>query len=100
MAGFTLESSAAGRYVLRGVLGFDTARLALAQGLAVLPRDTDCEFDLAGLDGGDSAGLAVLIEWLAQARARGVALRYANVPGSLRAIARLSGIEALLDGAA
>jgi phospholipid transport system transporter-binding protein len=45
---------------------------------------------------GDSAGIAVLIEWLATAQARGTTLRYENVPAQMLAIARISDLEDLL----
>ena len=56
----------------------------------------DVEFDLTRVTSGDSAGLAVLIEWLAEARARGVRLRYVGVPAQILAVARISDIEGLL----
>ena len=52
--------------------------------------------DLSQVSSGDSAGLAVLIEWLAAARARKVRLRYTSVPTQILAVARISDIEELL----
>jgi phospholipid transport system transporter-binding protein len=54
--------------------------------------------DLSGVTAGDSAGLAVLVEWLSAARARGATLRYEAVPAQILAIARISDLEALLLG--
>ena len=52
--------------------------------------------DLSGLTDVDSATLAVLIAWSAQARARGAALRYLDAPPALRNLARLSDVDGLL----
>ena len=52
--------------------------------------------DLSELADADSATLAVLIAWAAQARTRGVELRYQNAPQALRTLARLSDVDGLL----
>ena len=97
MAGCSIETVAPGRLAVRGVLDFDSAPAALARGLALLGSGQDCEIDLSGVSSGDSAGLAVLIEWLASARRRGAKLRYTGVPTQMRAIARMSALEDLLN---
>jgi phospholipid transport system transporter-binding protein len=87
-----------GRQVLRGALVFATARAAHAAGCRVIQSGTaDLTFDCAGLEAADSAGVAVLLDWLAAARQRGRRLRYTALPDSVRAIARISEVEALLD---
>ena len=48
------------------------------------------------MDQSDSAGLAVLLDWLAEAQRRKVSLRFANLPARLLAIARISEIEETL----
>lgn len=52
--------------------------------------------DLEGVTRADSAGLALLVDWLAWARAAGRTLRYANLPPELLALARLSELDSLL----
>ena len=69
---------------------FDNAAAALRD-----PPATD-SVDLSKLVDVDSATLAVLIAWSAQARARGAALRYLDAPPALRHLARLSDIDGLL----
>lgn len=51
---------------------------------------------LAAVEEADSSALALLLEWQAQARARGQALRFEEPPESLRVIARLTGVAPLL----
>jgi phospholipid transport system transporter-binding protein len=99
MAGCSIEAIAPGRLAVRGELDFDTAPAALTRGLALLGSAAECEIDLSALSSGDSAGLAVLIEWLASTRRRGAKLRYTGVPAQMRAIARISDLEDLLGPA-
>jgi phospholipid transport system transporter-binding protein len=52
--------------------------------------------DLAEVSEMDSALLALLLAWLREAKARGGSLQFENLPESLRTIARLYGVDALL----
>jgi len=99
MSDCSIDSAAPGRLTVRGDLDFGNAPAALARGLALLGNAQDCEIDLSGVSSGDSAGLAVLIEWLASARERGATLRYTGIPAQMRAIARISALEDLLGAA-
>jgi ABC-type transporter Mla MlaB component len=71
-------------------ISFDNAAAALRN-----PPAADT-VDLSELADADSATLAVLIAWAAQARTRGVELRYQNAPQALRNLARLSDVDGLL----
>ena len=98
MAGFSIAADGPERLRARGELDFGTAAAALQAGLALLPRGGRCTIDLAGVTSADSAGLAVLVEWLAAAAERGGSLVFESVPAQLRAIARISDLESLLLG--
>ena len=54
--------------------------------------------DLAGVTEMDSALLALLLAWLRDARRRERVFEIANPPESLRTIARLYGVDGLLQG--
>jgi phospholipid transport system transporter-binding protein len=59
------------------------------------------DLDLAGVPEGDSAGLALLIEWLRLAKLHRQDLHFANVPTQIAALAKISEVEGLLvNGAA
>jgi phospholipid transport system transporter-binding protein len=91
--------SAPGRYAVRGALTFGTARRALDVGLHTFASASGpFVVDLSGVAASDSAGLAVLIEWLAWARRNRREIRLANVPEALCAIARICEVEELLRG--
>lgn len=95
---FTLTPAAAGRCAAQGELTFATARLARQQGLAVL-RGADAgplEIDCSAVSLADSAGLAVLLDWLGAAKAAGRKLRYTHLPEDVVALARISEVDELL----
>mgnify|MGYP002713005404 CR=1 FL=1 len=52
--------------------------------------------EFSGVTWADSAGLALLIEWVRSAREAGVALRFRDIPEQMLAIARVSGVEDIL----
>jgi phospholipid transport system transporter-binding protein len=96
---FEIAAAADGRSHVRGALTFATARGAREEGLQKF-RDCgarSCEVDCAGITASDSAGLTVLLDWLSLAKRDGRTLRYVGLPDSLLAIARISGVEELLQ---
>ena len=68
----------------------------LPVGSEAIGRGRATVIDLAGVTASDSAGLALLIEWLSVARASRRSLNYENVPLQLQQLARLSEVEELL----
>jgi phospholipid transport system transporter-binding protein len=99
MAIFEIRRVADGRLEASGALGFESAGQALPRGLALIEKGKPCTVDLSRVTEADSAGLAVLVEWLATARARGASIRYEAIPAQILAVARISELESLLtDG--
>jgi phospholipid transport system transporter-binding protein len=93
---FRIEPAGDGRLAVSGELGFATAAAALQTGLALIGAQRAWTVDLSGVTAGDSAGLAVLVEWVSAARARGATLRYEAVPTQFLAVARISDLDGLL----
>jgi len=54
--------------------------------------------DLAQVGRADSAGLALLIEWLRRAQAANGTLRFANVPVPVQTLIRINGLQDALLG--
>jgi len=96
MGGFAIERSARQRLEVSGALNFSTAAEALKTGLRLIGTAPSCTIGLAQVTDSDSAGLAVLLEWLAVARARGARLKYDGVPAQILAVARISDLQDLL----
>ena len=56
----------------------------------------EVHIDLAGVTRSDSAGLALLVEWLRLAKTHNIRLQFHNLPLQLREIARVSDLLPLL----
>jgi phospholipid transport system transporter-binding protein len=95
--GAAFEMQAGDRSRVSGALHFDTVTPLLAQGEAAIRGGRAAVIDLSSVSESDSAGLALLIEWLSVAKQAGRALRYENVPEQIQELARLSEVEALLQ---
>jgi len=93
---FSVESDTLGTLRVTGAITFANAARALTQAPQALRGGATLNIDLAALEDADSATLAVLIAWSAQARRRGAALRYQRAPQGLRNLARLCDVDALL----
>jgi phospholipid transport system transporter-binding protein len=100
-AGLQISESSPGRIVVTGELTFGTARNARQLGVLVLEgsRAERLVIDCGGVTRADSAGLAVLLDWLAWGRRRSRAVSLENLPASLVAIARISEVDELLSAA-
>ena len=98
--GVSVSGTGSGRLTVTGDLTFATAREAREAGLRSLAAAGNGELvvDCSGVTGADSAGLAVLLEWLAWARRNSRVVTYENLPASLLAVARISEVDELLQG--
>ena len=96
MSDGVLVEQGEGRFELNGVLDFATVGALLPRGLEVFSNRHEVVLDLSGVTRANSAGLALLLEWLDHGRKRGFELRVVNLPDSLRAIARMSNVDTLL----
>jgi phospholipid transport system transporter-binding protein len=79
-----------------GSLDFGTVTKLLPVGAAAIAGGNAAIIDLGGVTSSDSAGLALLIEWLSVARQAQRMLRYENISAQLQQLARLSEVEELL----
>jgi phospholipid transport system transporter-binding protein len=86
-----------GQYRLEAPLTFATVAALRAPGLAVIQSSAHgLILDLQAVPAVDSAGLALLIDWLAEARLRSRTLKYSQPPPTLVSLARLSDVEKLI----
>jgi phospholipid transport system transporter-binding protein len=91
-----LETVAQGRYRVKGELSFATVGALLEASRKDFEGAAALDIDLSGVEHSDSAGLALLIEWLRLAKRAGKRLSYSNLPPQLLAIARMSDVDDLL----
>lgn len=96
--GVEIFQSGQSRVMVRGELTFATARLARDIGVKVLAASGADRIvvDCGAVTRADSAGLAVLLEWLAWGRRYKRVVTLENLPASLVAIARISEVDEFL----
>ena len=94
-----LKESAPGKFAASGALTFATAKGARESGLALLGAASAhaIEVDCSGISASDSAGMTVLLDWLAFAKRAGRSLHFGNLPAQVQAIARISDVLELLE---
>jgi phospholipid transport system transporter-binding protein len=92
-------TAADGRWYAEGPLTFASARRARELGIEAIAAAADgaVVIDCQGVTASDSAGLAVLLDWLAAARGQQRSLRYAHLPRGLAALGRISEVNELLE---
>jgi phospholipid transport system transporter-binding protein len=96
-AAATLTGAGSGPLQLRGELTFATVPQLYQQGRRAIDQGGgELAIDLSGVGRADSAGLALLIDWLAYAAGRQCALRYSHLPKDITALAGLSEVTDLL----
>ena len=81
---------------LAGVIDFSSARAALERVEPLVARGEIRRIDLGGVTRSNSAGLALMIEWLAVARREGRPLEFVAVPDGLRQLAAVCQVDTLI----
>lgn len=94
--GARLITAGEGGLRVEGVLDFDTVSGLAAESKALFQRNGRLRIDLSGVSAANSAGLALLLEWVDLARSRRTDLRFLNLPESLLRIAAFSNLGSLL----
>lgn len=95
-----IETAADGTFVLRGELSFSTVTTLSEKSTSLLWQAEQVTLDLEGVTRTDSAGLALLVEWLRIARQRGKTIQFRNIPQQMMAVAQVVGLDQLLPVAA
>ncbi len=95
----SLQTKKKGELSVSGDLNFESVAVVYTQAHSIL-QEYSGTIDLAEVGAVDSAGLALLLEWQAAAKAHGASLAFVNAPSDLRRLAVLSGSIQLLDLAA
>jgi len=96
MSKFELNDLGEGRFELTGEMTFETAERILLASEEPFEQHTRIEVDLAGVTKADSAGLALLLEWITWANHTVREIRFNSTPERVQAIARTTEVEQLL----
>ncbi len=96
MSNFVLQDHGGGRFSLSGHMTFDTAGRILRESEIPFEEHTRIEVDLSGVDETDSAGLALLLEWITWANHTVREIRFTDMPEKVSAIAKTTEVDHLL----
>jgi phospholipid transport system transporter-binding protein len=91
-----LEAVAAGRLKLVGDLSFRSVPRLLENSLDMIREVPEITVDLADVERSDSAGVALLVQWMREVRSQGKSITYLNIPSQMLAIARVSSLDTVL----
>ena len=84
------------RCLLEGVLNFNNAREIMGGVSQHIEEHASLVIDLASVSNSNSAGLALMIEWLATARRLGHNVTFHHIPDGLRQLAGVCQVEGLI----
>ncbi len=96
MPDYRLEDLGDGHFALSGAITFDTAEHILNASEEPFEAHTRLEIDLSGVTGSDSAGLALLLEWVTWANHTVREIRFSGMPERVLAIATATEVAELL----
>jgi len=85
-----------GCFLLAGTLTFKTVPVIWKQGLDLFSEAPSLLLDLSQVKRSDSAGVALLVDWMRFARRHNKPISYINMPNQMLAIVRASSLDAIL----
>ena len=83
-------------YNVSGELTLATAKAVLSESTRLFDNAARLDIDLANVTRADSAGLALLVAWMLQARVGNKPIQFQHVPSQMLAIAKASGLDDIL----
>lgn len=97
MNDFELTDNGDGHFSLVGEMSFETAERILQASEEPFESHTQLEVDLSGVTLADSAGLALLLEWVTWANHTVREIRFLEMPERILAIAKTTEVDSLLS---
>ncbi len=96
MSNFKMQDQGGGKFALSGHMVFETAGQILFDSEVLFEEHTRIEVDLSGVTDTDSAGLALLLEWITWANHTVREIRFIDTPAKIDAIARTTEVDHLM----
>jgi phospholipid transport system transporter-binding protein len=99
-----IEVAADGSIAIIGELNHQNVPTLLKKSAAIIMNNSDqsrgdssdLTIDLNAVSRSDSAGVALLIEWMRQAKQNNKTIRFNNIPKQMHEIATVSGVDKML----
>ncbi len=92
----TLTNTGPGEFTLSGDLDFATVDQIFREGERQFPAHPLVRIDMAAVGKANSAGLALLLEWVDRARRRDQRMEILHLPDSLARLAAITNLAGLL----
>ncbi len=92
----SIELTENGTYCIRGELTFDTVTALLQQSKKLFTGQKEITINLTQVTHSNSAGLALLLEWLSQNKNSGQQIKFIAIPEALASIANLYNVREFL----
>ena len=96
--GAQLQRRDARSYGVRGPMTFDFVTDLWRQSAEMFADQSVVQIDLAEVTHTDSAGLALLVEWLREASRRGARVEFLHLPQQMLALVGAANLEQVLAG--
>lgn len=96
MSKVEIEKSPSGQIEIRGALNYDNVMSLAHDASGVFASEQDLCIDLGGVTHTDSAGIALLVEWLSEVRHHNQEINFINVPQQVMDVARISNLDRVL----
>ncbi len=96
MSDFDLKDLGGGKFALSGKMTFQTAGTILHVSERMFEEHTRIEVDFASVTDTDSAGLALLLEWITWANHTVREIQFTDVPAKIDAISKTTEVDNLL----
>ena len=93
MSRLSIIDQGGGHFSIDGDLTFATIDKQTVKSLAFLTTSKHITIDLGHVSCTDSAGLAVMIEWIKYTRSHRTQIAFKNIPEQLLKLAKLSGFD-------
>lgn len=93
MSKVDIRNQGSGIIAVAGDLTFSGIAKDTIKSFAFLKSANPITLDMNGVANTDSAGLALIIEWIKYARHHQIELKFQNIPEQLLTLAKLSGLE-------
>ena len=85
-------------YCVHGAMTFDSVTDLWRQSMDMFSGETVFHVDLAQVTHTDSAGLALLVEWMREASRQGARIDFLHPPAQMLALAEAANLEQVLVG--
>lgn len=93
----TIEKIDDHRFKVNGDMTFNTTQALLSASKQLFAQAKELNLNLSGVNNADSAGLALLLEWIAEIEKKGGKVSLEGIPAPIRTMAKLCQIESTIE---